>query len=28
VATVTVNWRAPHEPASAAHSYVTQVQIP
>jgi type IV pilus assembly protein PilV len=28
VATVTVTWRAPHEPAAAEHRYVTQVQIP
>jgi type IV pilus assembly protein PilV len=28
VATVTVTWRAPHEPTTAAHSYVTQVQLP
>ena len=28
VATITVGWRAPHEPSTAAHSYVTQVQMP
>jgi type IV pilus assembly protein PilV len=28
IATVTVTWRAPHEPAGTVHSYVTQVQIP
>jgi type IV pilus assembly protein PilV len=28
VATVTVTWRAPHEPVGTTHSYVTQVQIP
>ena len=28
VATVTVTWRAPHEPSGTSHSYVTQVQIP
>ena len=28
VATITITWRAPHEPASASHSYVTQVQLP
>ena len=28
VATVTVTWRAPHEPAGTVHTYVTQVQIP
>ena len=28
VATVTVTWRAPHEPAGTVHNYTTQVQIP
>ena len=28
VATITIGWRAPHEPSTAAHSYVTQVQMP
>lgn len=28
VATVTVTWRAPHEPVGTVHTYVTQVQIP
>ncbi len=28
VATVTITWRAPHEPTTTVHSYVTQVQIP
>ncbi|MDO9096397.1 MAG: prepilin-type N-terminal cleavage/methylation domain-containing protein [Rubrivivax sp.] len=28
VATVTITWRAPHEPATTVHRYVTQVQIP
>ena len=28
VATVTVTWRAPQEPAAALHTYSTQVQIP
>ena len=27
VATITVSWRAPHEPGTALHRYVTQVQI-
>jgi type IV pilus assembly protein PilV len=28
VATITVTWRAPHEPATETHRYVTQVLIP
>lgn len=28
VATVTVTWRAPHEPTGTNHTYTTQVQIP
>jgi type IV pilus assembly protein PilV len=28
VATITVTWRAPQEPATATHKYVTQVMIP
>lgn len=28
VATVTVTWRAPHEPSGTVHSYTTQVQLP
>jgi type IV pilus assembly protein PilV len=28
VATITVSWRAPQEPASETHRYVTQVLIP
>ena len=28
VATVSVTWRAPHEPAGTVHNYTTQVQIP
>ena len=28
VATITVTWRAPHEPSGAQHRYVTQVLIP
>ena len=28
VATVTVSWRAPHEPTGTTHSYITQAQIP
>lgn len=28
VATVTITWRAPHEPAGTVHNYVTQVQMP
>ena len=27
VATITVTWRAPHEPAGTVHTYTTQVQI-
>ena len=27
VATVTVTWRAPHEPVGTVHTYVTQVRI-
>lgn len=27
VATITITWRAPHEPASTSHNYVTQVQL-
>ena len=27
VATITVTWRAPHEPAAAVHNYTTQVQL-
>jgi type IV pilus assembly protein PilV len=28
VATITVTWRAPHEPSDTSHRYVTQVVIP
>lgn len=28
VATITVTWRAPHEPSGTAHTYTTQVQMP
>ena len=28
VATITVTWRAPHEPSGTVHTYSTQVQIP
>jgi type IV pilus assembly protein PilV len=28
VATVTVTWRAPHEPSGTSHNYTTQVQMP
>jgi type IV pilus assembly protein PilV len=28
VATITVTWRAPHEPSGTVHSYTTQVQMP
>jgi type IV pilus assembly protein PilV len=28
MATITVNWRAPQEPATSIHQYVTQVWIP
>jgi type IV pilus assembly protein PilV len=28
VATVTVTWRAPHEPSGMVHTYTTQVQMP
>ena len=28
VATVTVTWRAPHEPSGTSHTYTTQVQLP
>ena len=28
VATITVTWRAPHEPSDTSHRYVTQVLIP
>ena len=27
VATITVTWRAPHEPAGTLHTYTTQVQL-
>lgn len=27
VATVTITWRAPHEPSTAVHTYVTQAQL-
>ena len=27
VATITVTWRAPHEPAATVHTYITQVQL-
>ena len=27
VATITVTWRAPHEPAGTVHNYTTQVQL-
>ena len=28
VATITVSWRAPHEPTGTTHRYITQAQIP
>lgn len=28
VATITVTWRAPHEPSGTVHTYTTQVQMP
>ncbi len=28
VATITVTWRAPHEPSGTVHTYTTQVQLP
>ncbi len=28
VATVSVTWRAPHEPSGTVHTYTTQVQMP
>lgn len=27
IATITITWRAPHEPAGTVHTYVTQVQL-
>ncbi len=27
VATITITWRAPHEPAGTVHTYVTQVRL-